>query len=87
MRGPLGIPDCPAQQELFKKRFPHRFLPSGGALHLVHAICQSLAGLARILDTIQPILGKALNDLTGVSPVSAVRKWRRGWDTLGLKKQ
>jgi hypothetical protein len=40
--GALRIPDfAQAQQELFQKRFPHRFLPSAGALGSVHATCQS----------------------------------------------
>jgi hypothetical protein len=33
--GALRIPDCASQQAYFKKRFPHRFLPSSGALTLV----------------------------------------------------
>jgi hypothetical protein len=40
MRGPFGSLIAQAQQKCLKKRFPHRFLPSSGALDLLHAACQ-----------------------------------------------
>jgi hypothetical protein len=41
MRGPLGSLIAQLSKNCFKKRFPHRFLPSSGAPHLLHAACHS----------------------------------------------
>jgi hypothetical protein len=43
MRGPLGSLTAQLSKNQIKKRFPHRFLPSSGALERVHAACQSAA--------------------------------------------
>jgi hypothetical protein len=43
MRGPLGSLTAQLSKNQIKKRFPHRFLPSSGALEPLHAAYQSSA--------------------------------------------
>jgi hypothetical protein len=41
--GALRIPDVRSPARTFKKRFPHRFLPSGGATVIEHSACQTFS--------------------------------------------
>jgi hypothetical protein len=60
MRGPLESLIAQAQQEQFKKRFPHRFLPSSGARSKVHAVCQSVRLWRKMSASAQMALNNAV---------------------------
>ena len=62
MRGPLGSLICASSTRNYsKKRFPHRFLPSAGAPHTMHAACQSARPWQETVSATQLTLGKAFS--------------------------
>jgi hypothetical protein len=72
MRGPFGSLIAQLSKNGIKKRFPHRFLLSSGALFTLHSACQvGTSGPVPLWNTSKPLL---INNLAARAYFMAVPK-------------